>query len=61
MFKFRIMDYIIVFILISLIGAVNIVKTDDYFPVIVKLLIYALIFSIVVGTITNLIFKSRKD
>ncbi|MBB6019634.1 putative effector of murein hydrolase LrgA (UPF0299 family) [Paenibacillus sp. JGP012] len=56
--KFRILDYVIVFFITLIIGVVNIVKTDDYFSVIAQLLMYVVIFSLVVGTVTNLLFRS---
>lgn len=56
--KFRILDYVVVFFITLIIGVVNIVKTDNYLPVIAQLLMYVVIFSLVVGTVTNLIFRS---
>ncbi|MCY9732154.1 hypothetical protein M5X00_29250 [Paenibacillus alvei] len=58
--KIRIWDYIVVFVVSVVIGAINIIKTDDFFGILTKVLVISLIVSFVVGTITNLIFKPRK-
>ncbi|RED34739.1 hypothetical protein [Paenibacillus sp. VMFN-D1] len=58
--KFRWLDYAIVFVLVFGLGIINIVPPANYVGVIAKLAVSAMLVSLVVGTVTNLVFRSRK-
>ncbi|OZB93029.1 hypothetical protein [Paenibacillus sp. XY044] len=58
--KLRWLDYAIVFVIVFGIGVINIVPPANYVVILVKLAGSAILVSLVIGTVTNLIFRSRK-
>ncbi|MGG4049420.1 hypothetical protein [Paenibacillus favisporus] len=58
--KFRWLDYAIVFVLVFGLGIINIVPPANYAAVAASLAVSAILVSLVVGTVTNLAFRSRK-
>ncbi|GIO56286.1 hypothetical protein BK138_21360 [Paenibacillus rhizosphaerae] len=58
--KFRWLDYAIVFVLVFGLGIINIVPPAHYAAVVASLAVSAMLVSLVVGTVTNLAFRSRK-
>lgn len=56
--KVRKKDYIIVFLIALIILVLNIIEVSEpVYIVLIRVLVLALLISLVVGTITNLIFK----
>ncbi|MET3851820.1 MULTISPECIES: hypothetical protein [unclassified Paenibacillus] len=58
--KFRWLDYAIVFVLVFGLGIINIVPPANYAAIVASLAVSAILVSLVVGTVTNLLFRSRK-
>lgn len=58
--KFRCLDYAIVFVLVFGLGIVNIVPPANYIAIVASLAVSAILVSLVIGTITNLVFRSGK-
>ncbi|MBB3130214.1 putative effector of murein hydrolase LrgA (UPF0299 family) [Paenibacillus rhizosphaerae] len=58
--KFRWIDYAVVFVLVFGLGIVNIVPPANFVAIAASLAVSAILVSLVVGTVTNLVFRSRK-
>ncbi|MEC0178912.1 hypothetical protein P4H83_28905 [Paenibacillus favisporus] len=58
--KFRWLDYAIVFVLVFGLGIINIVQPANYAAIVAGIAVSAMLVSLVVGTVTNLMFRSRK-
>lgn len=58
--KFRWLDYAIVFVLVFGLGIINIVPPANYATIVAGIAVSAMLVSLVVGTVTNLVFRSRK-
>jgi hypothetical protein len=60
MLKFRKKDYVISFFIVLVLMGSQIFPSENNIPVLIKILLSSVIASLVIGTMTNFLFKKRK-